>query len=414
MTTIVRNPAHTTATHIDATARFAAHNYDPLPVVIASGSGAWVTDVEGHSYLDCLAGYSALNFGHGHPRLVARAMEQLPRLTLTSRAFYNDQLGGFAEALTRLTGKDLMLPMNSGAEAVETAIKVSRRWGYEVKNVPENRATIITMGGNFHGRTTTIVSFSNDAVASANYGPYTPGFVTVAYGDIDAVEAAIDDTVVAVLLEPVQGEAGVIIPPHGFLQRLRTLCTDRNVLMVADEIQSGLARTGRTFACDHEQVVPDIYVLGKALGGGLYPVSAIAADRDILGIITPGSHGSTFGGNPLASAIGTEVVAMLEEGHFQTRSREMGQQLLEGLSGLLGRGLNSVRVRGAWAGVDIDPSLMSGREMSVALMVQGILAKETHGSTLRFAPPLVATDDDVDLLLEAITHVLLGATPARN
>lgn len=414
MTTIARDLTATTAAHINATQRYAAHNYDPLPVVLASGSGAWVTDVEDRSYLDCLAGYSALNFGHGHPRLVARAAEQLQRLTLTSRAFYNDQLGGFAEALTRLTGKDMMLPMNSGAEAVETAIKVSRRWGYEVRGVPENRATIITMRGNFHGRTTTIVSFSDDAVASQHYGPYTPGFVNVDYGDIDAVAAAMDESVVAVLFEPVQGEAGVIIPPHGFLQQLRSLCSDGNVLMVADEIQSGLARTGRTFACDHEQVTPDIYVLGKALGGGLYPVSAIAADRDVLDIITPGSHGSTFGGNPLAAAIGTEVVAMLEEGHFQERSQHMGQQLSEGLTGLLGRGLERVRVRGAWAGIDIDPSLMSGRQLSLALMEQGVLAKETHGSTLRLAPPLVATDDDVDLLVEAITRVLVTTTRLRN
>ena len=414
MTTIARDLTATTAAHINATQRYAAHNYDPLPVVLASGSGAWVTDVEDRSYLDCLAGYSALNFGHGHPRLVARAAEQLQRLTLTSRAFYNDQLGGFAEALTRLTGKDMMLPMNSGAEAVETAIKVSRRWGYEVRGVPENRATIITMRGNFHGRTTTIVSFSDDAVASQHYGPYTPGFVNVDYGDIDAVAAAMDESVVAVLFEPVQGEAGVIIPPHGFLQQLRSLCSDRNVLMVADEIQSGLARTGRTFACDHEQVTPDIYVLGKALGGGLYPVSAIAADRDVLDIITPGSHGSTFGGNPLAAAIGTEVVAMLEERHFQERSQQMGRQLTEGLTGLLGRGLERVRVRGAWAGIDIDPSLMSGRQLSLALMEQGVLAKETHGSTLRLAPPLVATDDDVDLLVEAITRVLVTTTRLRN
>ncbi|MDO5737260.1 MAG: ornithine--oxo-acid transaminase [Propionibacteriaceae bacterium] len=395
-----------TTVHIEATERFAAHNYAPLPVVLTSGSGAWVTDVEGRRYLDCLAGYSALNFGHGHSRLVARASEQLHRLTLTSRAFYNDQLGGFAEALTTLTGKDMMLPMNSGAEAVETAIKVSRKWGYEVKGVRPGEASIITMSGNFHGRTTTIVSFSDDEVAAGGYAPYTPGFRTVAFGDIDAVAAAMDETVVAVLVEPVQGEGGVVIPPEGFLTALRKLCTDNDVLMVADEIQSGLARTGRTFACDHEDVVPDIYVLGKALGGGLYPVSAIAADRNVLDVITPGSHGSTFGGNPMACAIGSEVVAMLEEGHFQERSAQMGEQLRAGLSPLVGHGLDAIRVRGAWAGVDIDPALMSGRQMSVALMGEGILAKETHGSTLRFAPPLVATDSEVDLLIRAIRSVL--------
>ncbi len=392
------------------TQRFAAHNYDPLPVVLSSGEGSWVTDVEGRRYLDCLAGYSALNFGHCHPRLVARATEQLQRLTLTSRAFFNDQLPVFAEALTRLTGKEMMLPMNSGAEAVETALKVSRKWGYEVKGVEPGRATIITMGGNFHGRTTTIVSFSDDAAATGGYAPFTPGFRRVAFGDVDAVAAAMDDTVVAVLFEPVQGEAGVVLPPEGYLSELRELCSRRNVLMVADEIQSGLARAGTTFACDHEAVVPDVYVLGKALGGGLYPVSAIAADRDILDVITPGSHGSTFGGNPLAAAIGAEVVQMLQEGCFQERSIEMGRRLSAGLSGLVGHGISALRVRGAWVGLDIDPALMTGRQLCLALMADGVLAKETHGSTVRFAPPLVASDDDIDLLVDAIHRGLDGGT----
>ncbi|GAA1522167.1 ornithine--oxo-acid transaminase [Nocardioides humi] len=420
--TDVRNDATTepstsaaTARQIEATERFAAHNYHPLPVVIAEGHGAWVTDVEGRRYLDCLAGYSALNFGHGHPRLVARAAEQLQRLTLTSRAFYNDRLGGFAEALCRLTGKDMMLPMNSGAEAVETAIKVSRRWGYMVKGVPPERATIITMQGNFHGRTTTIIGFSDDDVARHGYAPFTPGFRSVPYGDVAAVADAIDDaddTVVAVLFEPAQGEAGVVVPPDGFLRDLRALCTERGVLMVADEIQSGLGRTGRTFACDHEDVVPDVYVLGKALGGGIYPVSAIAADRDVLGVITPGSHGSTFGGNPLAAAIGTEVVALLEEGTFQARAREIGDLLDAGLSALVGKGLVAVRIRGAWAGVDIDPALMTGRQACEELMERGVLAKDTHGSTVRFAPPLVADDEDVALLVDAVRDMLAGARPA--
>ena len=289
-------------------------------MVLASGDGAWVTDVDGKRYLDCLAGYSALNFGHGHPRLLARMHEQIDKLTLTSRAFFNDQLGPFAKALAELTGKDLILPMNSGAEAVETAIKVSRRWGYEVKGVAEAQASIVVMEGNFHGRTTTIVSFSNDSDATAGYAPYTPGFRMVPYGDIAAVRAAIDETTVAVLLEPIQGEGGVIIPPEGFLREVRALCDETDVLMVADEIQSGLGRSGTTFACDHEGVVPDIYILGKALGGGLYPVSAIAADHRVLDVITPGSHGSTFGGNPLAAAIGSEVVAMLQTGEFQARA----------------------------------------------------------------------------------------------
>ena len=276
-----------TLRHIALTEDFAAHNYHPLRVVLASGDGAWVTDVDGRRYLDCLAGYSALNFGHGHPGLLERAQEQMSRLTLTSRAFYNDQLGPFAHDLAGLTGKEMILPMNSGAEAVETAIKVSRKWGYLVKGVPENQATIVAMEGNFHGRTTTIVSFSTDSAATAFYAPYTPGFRLVPFGDFAALEAAIDDTTVAVLLEPIQGESGVIIPPEGYLHEVRALCNRSEVLMVADEIQSGLARTGRTFACDHEDVVPDMYILGKALGGGLYPVSAIAADGDVLSVITP-------------------------------------------------------------------------------------------------------------------------------
>ena len=395
-----------TAVHIDTTERYAAHNYHPLPVVLSEGHGAWVVDVDGRRYLDCLAGYSALNFGHSNERLVKAATAQLARLTLTSRAFYNDKLGGFAEALCRLTGKDLILPMNSGAEAVETAIKVSRKWGYEVKGVPEGQASIITMRGNFHGRTTTIVSFSDDEVATGGYAPFTSGFRSVTYGDIEAVAAAIDETTVAVLFEPIQGEGGVVIPPDGFISDLRALCTERNVLMVADEIQSGLARSGETFACDHEDVVPDIYVLGKALGGGLYPVSAIAADADVLGVITPGSHGSTFGGNPLGAVIGTEVVAMLEEGNFQARAREIGALLEAGLRPLVGRGLVDIRIRGAWAGIDIDAALMTGRQMSERLMERGILAKDTHGSTVRFAPPLVASDDDIALLISSITEIL--------
>jgi ornithine--oxo-acid transaminase len=401
-----------TARHIELTERFAAHNYHPLPVVLAHGEGAWVTDVEGRRYLDCLAGYSALNFGHGHPALVARAREQVGRLALTSRAFYNDRLGPFAEALADLTGKDMVLPMNSGAEAVETAIKVARKWGYTVKGVDPGRATVVTMHGNFHGRTTTIVGFSDDDVATADYGPFTPGFVSVPYGDIDALRAAMDPSVVAVLFEPVQGEGGVVIPPEGFLRQLRELCSEHDVLMVADEIQSGLARTGRTFACDHEDVVPDVYVLGKALGGGLYPVSAVAADEDVLAVITPGTHGSTFGGNPLAAAIGLEVVTLLRTGEFQERARQIGVRLADGLHGLVGNGVVGARVRGAWAGVDIDPALMSGRETCEALQAQGVLAKDTHGSTVRFAPPLVASDADIDLLLGALGRVLRTATGA--
>jgi len=397
-----------TEAHIELNEAYGAHNYHPLRVVLSAGEGAWVTDVEGRRYLDCLAGYSALNFGHSHPRLVARAREQLGRLTLTSRAFYNDQLGPFARDLAQLTGKEMVLPMNSGAEAVETAIKVARKWGYLVKGVPENQATIVAMEGNFHGRTTTIVSFSTDPVATAHYAPYTPGFRLVPYGHPAALEAAIDDSTVAVLLEPIQGESGVIIPPEGYLQQVRTLCNSAGVLMMADEIQSGLARTGRTFACDHDEVVPDVYVLGKALGGGLYPVSAIAADGDVLEVITPGSHGSTFGGNPLAAAIGREVIAMLQTGEFQKRAETLGDRLAAGLGELVGHGVDKVRARGLWAGVDISPELSTGRHACEQLLEHGILAKEAHGQTLRLAPPLVASEDDIDLVVAAFRAICSG------
>ena len=402
----VATPVVSTEQHIETTERYAAHNYHPLPVVLASGEGAWVTDVDGKRYLDCLAGYSALNFGHSHPQLVERARQQVGTLTLTSRAFFNDQLGPFAQALAELTAKDMVLPMNSGAEAVETAIKVSRRWGYEVKGVPEDQANIIVMEGNFHGRTTTIISFSDDKVAHDNYGPYTPGFRAVRYGDVESVRSAIDDFTVAVLFEPIQGEGGVVVPPEGFLRELRAVCTEENVLMVADEIQSGLARTGTTFACDLEEVVPDMYILGKALGGGLYPVSAVAANRDILGVITPGSHGSTFGGNPLAAAIGHEVCRLLATGEYQERARRLGQRLLDGLEPLVGHGLDAVRVRGLWAGLDVTPGGPTGRELCENLMARGILAKDTHGMTIRLAPPLVITEDEVDMLVAAVKDSL--------
>ena len=395
-----------TSAHIALVEEYAAHNYHPLPVVLSHGEGAWVTDVEGNRYLDCLAGYSALNFGHGHPRILARAHAQLDRLTLTSRAFLNDQLGPFAEALAGLTGKEVVLPMNTGAEAVETAIKVARKWGYRVKGVPEDSATIVVMEGNFHGRTTTIISFSDDKVARDDYGPFTPGFRSVSYGDADALRAAVDDTTVAVLLEPIQGEGGVVIPPEGFLREVREICDSAGALMIADEVQSGLARTGRTFACDHEDVTPDIYVMGKALGGGIYPVSAIAADRAVLDVITPGSHGSTFGGNPLAAAIGHEVVTMLAEGEFQRRAAELGALLEQGLRPLVGHGLETIRVRGLWAGLDIEPGGPSGRAMSEQLMARGILAKDTHGSTIRLAPPLVVDEEEIGMLVDAVTASL--------
>ncbi|WP_235950296.1 ornithine--oxo-acid transaminase [Phycicoccus flavus] len=388
------------------TERYAAHNYHPLPVVLSHGEGAWVTDVEGRRYLDCLAGYSALNFGHGHPRLLARAHAQLDRLTLTSRAFYNDLLGPFAQGLAELTGKEVVLPMNTGAEAVETAVKVARKWGYVVKGVPEGAANIVVMEGNFHGRTTTIVSFSDDKVARDEYGPFTPGFRSVTYGDAQALREAVDDSTVAVLLEPIQGEGGVVIPPEGYLREVREICDATGTLMVADEIQSGLARTGRTFACEHEDVVPDIYVLGKALGGGLYPVSAIAANHDVLDVIKPGTHGSTFGGNPLAAAIGHEVVTMLAEGEFQQRAATLGGVLEERLRPLVGRGLAAIRVRGLWAGLDIEPGGPSGRGLSERLLDRGVLVKDTHGSTIRIAPPLVVTEDEIGVLVDAVADSL--------
>jgi ornithine--oxo-acid transaminase len=396
----------TGADHIALTEMRAAHNYHPLPIVLSHGDGAWVSDVDGHRYLDCLAGYSALNFGHSHPRLLARAGEQLSRLTLTSRAFYNDQLSLFARDLTDLCDKEMMLPMNSGAEAVETAVKVARRWGHEIKGVRDEAANIIVMAENFHGRTTTIVSFSTDQVARTGYAPFTPGFRIVPFGDVAAIEAAIDDNTVAVLFEPIQGEAGIIVPPEGFLHDLRLVCTRHNVLMIADEIQAGLARTGETFACDHENVVPDMYILGKALGGGLLPLSAVVADVDVLGVITPGSHGSTFGGNPLACAIGQEVIAMLATGEFQQAARARGERLRAGLKPLLERGLTAIRCRGLWAGLDIDPDLMSGRQLAERLMKRGVLAKDTHVTTLRLAPPLVISDDDIDYLVDAVGAAL--------
>ena len=403
------NDALTAGQHIALTEEWAAHNYHPLEVVISHGDGVWVYDTEGKKYLDCLAGYSALNFGHSHPRLIARAEKQLRSLTLTSRAFYNDQVGPFARDLAALCGKEMILPMNSGAEAVETALKVARRWGHQVKGIDENRGDIIVMDGNFHGRTTTIVSFSTDEEARAGYGPYTPGFTVVEYGNAEAISTAIGKDTIAVLLEPIQGEGGVIIPPEGYLQQVRELCSASNVLMIADEIQSGLGRSGTTFACDHEGVVPDMYILGKALGGGIMPVSAIAANTDILGVITPGSHGSTFGGNPLACAIGHEVVQMLDEGKFQALAVERGAYLAEQLAPLVGDGVVAIRSRGLWVGIDLDPELMSGRELCEALAERGVLAKDTHGSTIRLAPPLVIEEDELDVLVQALKDSITAA-----
>ncbi|MFF3746324.1 ornithine--oxo-acid transaminase [Streptomyces kronopolitis] len=384
-----------------------AHNYHPLPVVVATAEGAWVTDVAGRRYLDLLAGYSALNFGHGNRRLLDAARAQLERVTLTSRAFHHDRFGDFCTRLAELCGMELVLPMNTGAEAVETAVKTARKWGYQVKGVPDGRARIIVADGNFHGRTTTLVSFSTDPEARAGFGPYTPGFDVVPYGDAAALEAALDADTVAVLLEPIQGEAGVRVPPPGYLARVRELTRSRNVLFIADEIQSGLGRTGRTFACEHEGVVPDVYVLGKALGGGVVPVSAVVSSREVLGVLAPGEHGSTFGGNPLACAVALEVVAMLRTGEFQQRAAELGARMHGELARLAAGGaVAAVRGRGLWAGVDIDPSHGTGRELSERLMARGVLVKDTHGSTLRLAPPLVIGEEDLDWGLEQLRDVL--------
>ncbi|MER5869026.1 ornithine--oxo-acid transaminase [Streptomyces sp. NPDC002044] len=399
----------TTADAIRSAEAHSAHNYHPLPLVVASAEGAWMTDVEGRRYLDMLAGYSALNFGHGNRRLLDAARAQLERVTLTSRAFHHDRFADFCTELAALCGKDMVLPMNTGAEAVETAVKTARKWGYEVKGVPDGHAKIVVCADNFHGRTTTIVSFSTDHDARDHFGPYTPGFEIVPYGDLTALAAAVTENTVAVLLEPIQGEAGVLVPPAGYLQGVRELTRERNVLFIADEIQSGLGRTGKTFACEHEGVVPDVYLLGKALGGGVVPVSAVVADRDVLGVFRPGEHGSTFGGNPLACAVALEVVAMLRTGEYQQRATELGDHLHRELNVLVGGGaVTAVRGRGLWAGVDIDPSRGTGREISEKMMERGVLVKDTHGSTIRIAPPLVISKEDLDWGLEQLRSVLAG------
>jgi ornithine--oxo-acid transaminase len=404
MTSAVRTPSSEEL--IRAEEPVLAHNYHPLPVVVARAEGAWVEDVEGRRYLDLLAGYSALNFGHRHPALTEAAHRQLDRLTLTSRAFHNDRLAEFARRLAALVGLDMVLPMNTGAEAVESGIKVARKWAYEVKGVPADRATIVVADGNFHGRTTTIVSFSTDGTARSGFGPYTPGFRIVPFGDLAALRAAIDETTVAVLIEPIQGEAGVIVPDDGYLTGVRQLTRSAGCLFLADEIQSGLGRTGRTLAVDHEDVRPDVLLLGKALGGGIVPVSAVVATRDVMSVLRPGEHGSTFGGNPLAAAVGTAVVELLETGEFQRRAAELGVVLRAGLEELVGKGVVGFRSRGLWAGVDIDPALGTGREISERLMEQGVLVKDTHGSTIRIAPPLTITEDELRSALDALRSVL--------
>jgi len=392
---------------------YGSHNYHPLPVVIESGSGAWLTDVDGNRYLDFLSAYSAVNFGHSNPELVKVAIEQLGKVSITSRAVYSATYGPFIEALAKLCGKDMVLPMNTGVEAVETSLKLARKWGYEVKGVPEDMANIIVMEGNFHGRTISVISFSSDDDATTSYGPFTPGFVKVPYGDLAAIEAAMDEHTVAILVEPIQGEAGVITPPADYLPGVRAIADRHNVLMIADEIQSGLGRTGSTFYCEQVGVIPDLYLLGKALGGGIVPVSAVVGNSDVLGLLKPGQHGSTFGGNPLGAAVGLAVVRLLETGEMQRRSRELGAHLHDRLTALLGHGVTEVRGIGLWAGVDIDPSLGSARSICEAMLTKGVIAKDTHGSTIRMAPPLVITLEELDMAVDALAECLEEARATR-
>jgi len=387
--------------------QYGAHNYHPLPVVLEKGEGIWVLDVEGKKYMDMLSAYSALNQGHRHPRIIDAAKKQLDRITLTSRAFHNDQLGPLCKKITDVCGMEMVLPMNSGAEAVETAIKCVRRWAYDVKGVTRHQAEIIVCQDNFHGRTTTIVSFSTDEDYKRGFGPFTPGFVTVPYGDIGALEKAITPNTAAFIVEPIQGEAGVVVPPAGYLKAAQELCKNRNVLFVADEIQTGLGRTGKWFACDHEGVKPDMYILGKALGGGVLPVSAVVSSKAILGVFEPGSHGSTFGGNPLAAAVANEALSVLIEEKLVERSHAMGELFRAEVGKLVGNGVvRLVRGRGLLNAVDIDPAAGKARKFCEALMANGLLAKETHDTIIRFAPPLVISEEEVMQAVAIISKVL--------
>ena len=386
--------------------RYNAHNYKPLDVVLERGEGVWVWDVEGKRYLDGLSSYSALNQGHNHPRIHRALMEQAAKLTLTGRAFRNDQLPMLAQELCELTGYEMMLPMNTGAEAVETALKAARKWGYEVKGVPDGQAEIITCEGNFHGRTITIVGFSTEEQYREGFGPFTPGFVTVPYGDAKALEEAITPQTVAFLLEPIQGEGGVLVPPDGYLRQAREICDRHNVLLMADEIQTGLGRTGKLFCCDWEGVRPDVVTVGKALGGGFYPVSAVLADRSVLGLFNPGDHGSTFGGNPLGAAVAREALRVLVEEGLAENALLQGEYLLGRLQRVESDYVVEVRGRGLLTGVELNPEAGGARRFVQALKDQGLLCKETHEHILRFAPPLVITREEVDWALERIEGVL--------
>lgn len=390
------------ALFIQKAERYGARNYHPLPIVISKAEGVWVYDPEGNKYLDLLSSYSALNQGHRHPRIIAALKEQADKVTLTSRAFHNERLGEFYEKLAQLTGKNMILPMNTGAEAVETAIKAVRRWAYEKKGVAENGAEIIVCEGNFHGRTTTITSFSSDPEYRRGFGPFTPGFKIIPYGDIEALRAAITPNTAAFLVEPIQGEAGIVIPPTGFLQQAYELVKQHNVLFIADEIQTGFGRTGKMFACEWEGVVPDMYVLGKALGGGVLPISAVAASEEILGVFEPGSHGSTFGGNPLACAVACAAIDVLVEEKLAERSRELGAYFLEQLKQIRHSDIKEVRGRGLFIGVELHGK---ARPYCERLKELGLLCKETHENTIRFAPPLIISREDLDWAITQIKQV---------
>jgi ornithine--oxo-acid transaminase len=386
--------------------RFSAHNYAPLPVVLSRGSGCWVEDVDGHKYLDMLSAYSALNFGHGHPEIVESFVAQARALALTSRAFQNDQFGPFCQEVTELCGQEMVLPMNSGAEAVETAIKTARKWGYKVKGVPADKAEILCCEGNFHGRTVTVISFSDDPQFRDGFGPFTPGFKLVPYGDAEALEKAITPNTVAFLFEPIQGEGGIVVPPAGFLTRAREICTRHRVLFMADEIQTGLARTGRLFACDHEGVKPDVLILGKALGGGLMPVSAVLASRDILGVFQPGDHGSTFGGNPLACAVARTALKVLVRDRLAERAAAVGGRFMDKLRTIRSPRIKEVRGRGLLIGIELHPEAGPAKGYCKKLMLEGVLCKDTVESVMRIAPPLVIEEKDLDWAYERIARVL--------
>jgi ornithine--oxo-acid transaminase len=386
--------------------QYGAHNYHPLDVVIEKAEGVWVYDVDGKRYLDCLSSYSAVNQGHVHPEILKALLDQAHKVTLTSRAFRNDQLPLFYKELSEMTGYEMSLPMNTGAEAVESAIKLARKWAYVVKGVPRHQAEIISAAGNFHGRTVSIVSFSTEPSYRDDFGPFTPGFVTVPYGDADAIEKAITPNTAAVMLEPIQGEGGVIIPPAGYLKKVAEICKKNNVLFMADEIQTGLARTGKLFACQYEDVRPDVTIIGKALAGGFYPVSAVLADKAILGLFKPGEHGSTFGGNPLGAAVARAALKVIREEKLAERSRQLGEYFMEQLSEIPSPHVKEVRGKGLLIGVELKPSAGGARRFCVVLQEKGILAKETHDNVIRFAPPLVIEKETIDWALPLIRDVL--------